>query len=450
MRDSYPNTLAEQERSLLQRRRTAIGGDNTKGGVGVGLSGGGYFGAFLGQLFRRPGVTDSVDDVEALLAGRPCPAAERTDNDPGTPRVHRDLLAYLRENGRYLAPRGAGDVMLAAAVLLRNLISVHLVLALFVLLVLILAQLAYLPAAPVTPWPVSPYLGLTALVLVFAAWPAAWAYWLIGHPVAIARRELMANLGPPVLLLVVSLAALATAAIGASPTALPALGLAGSLVAAITLAIFLATDRALVQRLQSDADSGRDDSAVHVALARNRVSRGFQWALVTAAALLAVGLVDTAGGALVAWGTTEVPTGQLAAMAATLGAILAAVQRLAARLFPTTDDRPAIPLAAAAMVLATGLIAVYLVLMAALAHGITGAHAALAAADPGAARPELGRRGGRPPGGAGGVLRQQHGLSQPLRPSRPVHGPADAGVSGCIEPPPPRQWRQLGPARPAR
>ncbi len=425
MREDYPRALADQEQALLQRRRVAARAAQDGGGVGFGLSGGGirsatftlgffqalaragllrhvdylstvsgggYFGAFLGQLFRRPEVVTGVDDVEAILAGQP---SSRPDSANDIERTRRGILSYLRENGRYLSPRGTGDLLLGAAVLLRNLVSVHLVLAMFVLLALLLAQLAYLPIAPavagtattITAWPLSPYLYLAGLTVVFAAWPTGWAYWLIGHPRSVPRREFIANLGPPVLLLLLSLAALAVGATGVdNATALLLGGTAGSLVAATVLLIFLFTDRALLRLVESGTGSGEDESAVHVAAARSGVSRAFLRALSVAAALLLLGLVDTAGGLLAGWSADEAATGQLTALAATLAGILAGAQRLIARIVPETHERPAIPLAVAALLLALGLLSVYLVIMAALAHGLTGARGVLITGDAAEAR----------------------------------------------------------------
>ena len=80
------------------------------------VSGGGYFGSFLGALFQReqpPGAAT----VEARLAD-----------------LHSWPVRWLRENGRYLSPNGAGDTWQAGAVMLRNWVAVHVVLLTFVLM----------------------------------------------------------------------------------------------------------------------------------------------------------------------------------------------------------------------------------------------------------------------------------------------------------------------------
>jgi hypothetical protein len=82
------------------------------------VSGGGYCGSFLGALINRrtPHGTTGIDAAEARLA------------DPRSPIVN-----WLRQNGRYLSPNGAGDTWLAFAVMLRNWIAVQVVLATMVL-----------------------------------------------------------------------------------------------------------------------------------------------------------------------------------------------------------------------------------------------------------------------------------------------------------------------------
>src|SRR5215213_4185055 len=80
------------------------------------VSGGGYFGSFFGRLLTREYVK-TADDVEKVLSGEEKP----------------QVLGFLRENGRYMSPNGAGDSLLFGAVVLRNWVSVQLVMLLFVL-----------------------------------------------------------------------------------------------------------------------------------------------------------------------------------------------------------------------------------------------------------------------------------------------------------------------------
>src|SRR5215831_8862994 len=132
------------------------------------VSGGGYVGAFLGALFSRASATP--DDVERQLSS--------SSSRP----VH-----WLRENGRYLAPNGAGDEWLAASTILRNWVSLAIVMGVTVLAALMTAQVVRLmfPAAvnaafdhPVMSVYWSPWLLAPLLVLLFVATPFGWAYWL--------------------------------------------------------------------------------------------------------------------------------------------------------------------------------------------------------------------------------------------------------------------------------
>src|SRR5206468_9619113 len=86
------------------------------------VSGGGYFGSFLGAAFSRENA--DADKVEADLS----------DN-------HSWSVEWLRQNGRFLSPNGAGDSWLSAAVLLRNWIALHVVLLTFGFLMLVFGLL---------------------------------------------------------------------------------------------------------------------------------------------------------------------------------------------------------------------------------------------------------------------------------------------------------------------
>ncbi|RDK10959.1 hypothetical protein [Cupriavidus lacunae] len=111
------------------------------------VSGGGYLGAFFvslfvpGRLRRGTGPAQAAADAYHTLQCEP-PGRIHTSvsyaNDPG-----RGAVAWLRENGRYLSPTGAGDNLYAAALVVRNWLAMHYVIgsALLVLLaVLALGQ----------------------------------------------------------------------------------------------------------------------------------------------------------------------------------------------------------------------------------------------------------------------------------------------------------------------
>ena len=89
------------------------------------VSGGGYIGSFLGIWFNRLRKADWAGGQLPAhdVAGR----IEREINDPASPAVR-----WLRRHGNYLAPSGGGDTRINVAVFLRNAMSVHFVLGLFV------------------------------------------------------------------------------------------------------------------------------------------------------------------------------------------------------------------------------------------------------------------------------------------------------------------------------
>lgn len=208
---AYPRELREQEYRHVNARRNPNGGPSAQPPekvVGFGLSGGGirsatfslglfqgmaaspgilpridflstvsgggYFGAFFGRLFSRDYIK-KPKDVEDVLQGTK------------KPRV----LGFLRENGRYLSPNGAGDQLLAGASLLRNWVSIHLVLIVFWLTFFLAMHMVRLTIKQI-PWLShnlprlcsgnfwgSPYLLPPVLVFALAVFPLGWAFWLI-------------------------------------------------------------------------------------------------------------------------------------------------------------------------------------------------------------------------------------------------------------------------------
>lgn len=158
------------------------------------VSGGGYFGSFYTRFFMRKEVAD-FDYVQETLS--PCAPPGKSGKDG----YQRSVLTWLRENGRYLSPRGSGDLLLAGTVLLRNWLVVQLVLALFFLLIFLTAQLLRIPIDPcfrglgmvkepgtemaltlfgiLRLW-VSPFFALPLILFLFGAVPLGWAYWMVG------------------------------------------------------------------------------------------------------------------------------------------------------------------------------------------------------------------------------------------------------------------------------
>lgn len=143
------------------------------------VSGGGYFGAFLGSLFTKS------SSVETVLANN-----------------QADEIKWLRENGRYLSPNGGGDLLRAIALMLRNWLSIQIVMACLGLLIffslhwlehwglnkyaVILGLQDFrtlvfdLPAADQTLW-LSAWSLLPFLALLLIAIPSGWAYWMVIH-----------------------------------------------------------------------------------------------------------------------------------------------------------------------------------------------------------------------------------------------------------------------------
>ncbi len=184
---TYPTDLREKEEALIAKRRAAAsipqsGPLTSENAVGVAISGGGirsatfalgvfkvlarkrlvrcidflstvsgggYFGGFLGRLFTRdyvrppesasgaaPSATalaeHAIDRVEQVLAeaegsfdyGR---AGEESGGSSTQPKTiwKRGPVEQLRSNGRYLAPKGGGDFLTAGAILLRNWVALH-------------------------------------------------------------------------------------------------------------------------------------------------------------------------------------------------------------------------------------------------------------------------------------------------------------------------------------
>jgi hypothetical protein len=119
------------------------------------VSGGGYIGAFFGSLFL-PGRWDRQEKPQSdqqVSENAVRQAAERAYKTlrfepPGRLHSHKDYesggqvgeasMAWLRENGRYLTPLGAGDMFYALGLTLRNLLAVHYVLGMPLLALLAL------------------------------------------------------------------------------------------------------------------------------------------------------------------------------------------------------------------------------------------------------------------------------------------------------------------------
>jgi len=226
--DAYPRELWEQERSLVGARRghsldserppdDTLGVALSGGGIrsatfclGVfqalaqlrllsridylsTVSGGGYFGAFLGRLFSRPEV-QTTEEVERLLSAMPGSAPRPAKG------ALPDVVGWLRENGRYLSPNGSGDLLQAGAGLVRNWTAIQIVLLSFFVMLFLTGHMVratvevlfpassaayaeavewWLPGRALIWW--SPFIALWLIPFVVGAIPLGWAYWMIGR-----------------------------------------------------------------------------------------------------------------------------------------------------------------------------------------------------------------------------------------------------------------------------
>jgi hypothetical protein len=206
------------------------------------VSGGGYAGSFLGALYCRKAGSVEPDPamVEAGLGAPQAPAAEG-------PRAIHESVGWLRENGRYLTPGGSGDGFWAGAMMLRNLVAVHLVMGLLWLLAFLLgdqllgrtAWMGAFPGVDLWGWTVQPSPWLVPLPFVAGlALPLGWAYWLVRQPAVAGQGAMVTR--PWLTALVFSPWALATGWMWMEARHLPALGgglvLAGGLSVAALLA----------------------------------------------------------------------------------------------------------------------------------------------------------------------------------------------------------------------
>ncbi|WP_205700284.1 patatin-like phospholipase family protein [Crenobacter intestini] len=181
------------------------------------VSGGGYLGAFLCSLFVPGRFREQKDEKTAALTAFRVLRKEPPERFSPSRRI-KELaqpagtsmpLAWLRDNGRYLLPTGAGDTGYALALLIRNLLSVHLVIGLAVVPVLTLSTLFGLVVSlyplcssfssafsqiwfiPEAIWWPSPAWWLVPLLALVWLMPAMLAYWLSDRITALSGRKLM-------------------------------------------------------------------------------------------------------------------------------------------------------------------------------------------------------------------------------------------------------------------
>ena len=191
------------------------------------VSGGGYVGTFFASLFV-PGRAIPLIQSSAGAAGTPAPAPTLADEAASAANAYDTLrhepdrlraatihaasgaqraMRWLRENGRYLAPSSAGDLLYGAATVMRAWCGLHLVLGLALLVALAVLNLvknALLYGANQAEWTkfivtlqkpgewlahvsLSGLWMFPALVLLAWALPCGCAYWITYPP---AGRDL--------------------------------------------------------------------------------------------------------------------------------------------------------------------------------------------------------------------------------------------------------------------
>jgi len=273
------------------------------------VSGGGYLGAFFTSLFvpgrlrRGTSPVQAAQDAYRTLQYEP-PGRIRTAvsyaDAPG-----RAAVAWLRENGRYLTPTGAGDNLYAAAVVVRNWLAMQYVIgsALLVLLAALAlglhlatgawhglgrsemdllhdARQAFNDGQFAIWW--SPFLWLPVASALLLAVPPGIAFWLV-YPRSDDPRQPVAALNNAVLLAVLIGGAFVAAAwwfqrLEPSPRlayACFAVGILAWLGVAACLVMVMPAPRT-------------------VTMFRVRATRALRGAMGVTAALAALGLADTA------------------------------------------------------------------------------------------------------------------------------------------------------------
>jgi hypothetical protein len=140
------------------------------------VSGGGFIGAFLGRLFQRD---------FALSQANPMIAVEQVlRNSASGP------LRWLRSQADYINAAGPTDGRQNFAVYLRNLLTIHVILALFGLAVFGLIRGAgdvalhwlSLETHSVSPWLLSPWWAAAVLVFLVAVVPTGLGFWTAPRP----------------------------------------------------------------------------------------------------------------------------------------------------------------------------------------------------------------------------------------------------------------------------
>jgi len=447
---AYPVEMQELEGSLLRRRHSklpgigvAVSGGGIRSatfalGVFQGLahlkrlrhldylstvSGGGYIGSFLGRLFTRPYV-QKVEDVEWILdPGEPGPPPR-----PELKEARQNILRWLRENGRYLAPLGSGDLLIAGAGLLRNWVALQGVIVTALFSLFLLLQLPRVIAASPgvsgnslfvmleqrnqqlierlphglwwSPWTFVP------LALGAIAFAVGWAYWIVTERSTPARTVVWV-----VALLIEAAILWAGDLIGINPALddrpslmllmLPALAAATYLrpvdgaPASIGLSILVlhvdhsAIDRNVALGLlfvaslsiafggfvwlgtgRRQPEPGQDRWLFRGQLARNLLTRYLRAWLVAVGIAAAIVLVDSLGQTIYALTINGHLRAWAAAVAATVTGVSGFGRRIVLLIHPQQTKRPSLPAALMGTLVALALVAAIAIGFDTLSHGV--------------------------------------------------------------------------------
>ena len=212
----YPSELDDKEKALINSRRKVAGVEESAPRIGIAcsgggirsatvclgvfqafaksevlpridyistISGGGYFGSFLGSLYLPRSQVEQLNDEQKEKI--PKVVSKNLSDDQSAP------VKWLRRHGRYVAPNGPADYANIVAIYLRNWIGVQYVigitfLTLFLFSLLIRAWVSpYYDSLPVSGFdPVrwsaflSPFLIIPLLVFLIASAPLGWSFWL--------------------------------------------------------------------------------------------------------------------------------------------------------------------------------------------------------------------------------------------------------------------------------
>jgi hypothetical protein len=404
--DAYPPELRERESRLIRERRSAAGvpprDDQVVGfaisGGGIRsatfalgffqtlahlklirfidlvstVSGGGYFGSFLGRLYRRTDVVPDAATVEDVIAQK---------KDPR-------IVDGLRDGEKYMAPNGAGDLILAAAIFFRNFVAVHVVLAVTLLLPFLaihagerllasrmgwVGDLPWIQSWPVRPTWASPLLAIAAAVMFVFAAPCGAAYWLVEPPRSRDRGSVLRNLAFPWLTLLAAFAGSVFWLVAAPQWPVEDWWRGAVRMAAVAVAASaaLAAVAWAVSRYRAhDANDGRTGGQ------RRLLSDWFARALTWMVIFAALGLVDTIAGTLYLALSDAGVRGAWTKWFAGAGAGLLTVfafGKQALVLFggePSSSKRPRIPVAVVAIAAAGSIVLAYLTTLATVSHAI--------------------------------------------------------------------------------